>query len=109
MDATERILLKKHSVYPAFQRDNYSFDTSSSNNDTLTSGYKENKQLPYSNEYNEQITYKMSLANLNKSITKEQCENLPNVDENMIDIISTTLVKIYKDAREKIIFIFKLV
>lgn len=90
-------------------QDNYSFDTSSSNNDTLTSGYKENKQLPYSNEYNEQITYKMSLANLNKSITKEQCENLPNVDENMIDIISTTFVKIYKDAREKIIFIFKLV
>lgn len=88
-------------------KDNYCFDTQNVANDNLENG-TENKEISYANNYNEQVEYNIKLAKLNEFLTLENCKALPEVRQVFLKMQEDiNPIKVYKDARERLIFVFK--
>ena len=90
--------------------DNYCFDKQNYKNSNLKDGYTENKDIPYANDDNEQVEYTVSLCDIKSNLSLDLSKKMPEYDINMISLSfnGSHKVKLYKDARERLIFVCKL-
>ncbi len=90
--------------------DNYCFDKQNYKNNDLKDGYTENKDIPYANDNNEQVEYTVSLCNVKSNLSLDLSKKMPEYDVNMISLSfdGSHKIKLYKDARERLIFVCKL-
>lgn len=98
-------------------QDNYAIATQKASNSSLNSKMYENKQIPYSNSNSEQVKYTFNLLkepdniNYNLDHLKEIANDYPLLTRSsaFTQVSDEKEVKIYKDARERLIFVLKLV
>ncbi|MBO5711897.1 MAG: hypothetical protein J6R47_03575 [Acholeplasmatales bacterium] len=86
--------------------DNYSFASGMVENSNLITGNFENKLYSYVDEWHEQDKLTIFLVKESESLTLEQSRDLPNLRD--YTLITHKELKLYKDARERLIFVFKL-
>ena len=86
--------------------DNYCFDTASVSNSYLSNG-EENKEYPYANSNNEQIDYLINIVGV-VIADKNASKSLPLNNNLVVTTYASKQVKLYKDARERLIFVAKL-
>ena len=90
--------------------DNYCYDTGMLLNSNLKGGIYENKQYPYSDLNNEQVNYYVGLAIENDNLTFEQSKDLPSLPYIYFNnVLTNSIIKTYKDARERLIFCYEIV
>ena len=104
------VLSKSDSVYLAVEADdNYNFAKQNATNPALTSSYRENKDMPYAGDGNEQIEYDIYVGKINNNLSLDNSRNLPQFSDDIASIETDfNTVKLYKDARERLIFVAKL-
>ena len=91
--------------------DNYCFDYQSNYNSSLTDNIYENKQIPYARDDNEYAIYNIRLGYLDENISLANSKKLPNYGSTYVNLdtgASQKKVTVYKDAREKLIFVCKI-
>lgn len=91
--------------------DNYCFETGIVVNDKIkASDTYENKQYVYADSNNEQVTYTLGLAIEPDVLSIEYARDLPNLPYVYFNnILTNDSVKVYKDARERLIFIYEII
>ena len=90
--------------------DNYNFACSNEANSNFTGSQRENKQNPYANSNNEAVTYYIFVARLKENLDKTHYDNYPNVISGDYSLYNNQReIIVYKDARERIIFVAKIV
>ena len=95
--------------YVVSANDNYCFDTGMVENSDLKGGNYENKQYTYGDENNEQDVYRVALIKEPSDLTLEESRDLSSIVYNRFDGEVTKTITTYKDARERLIFVFKAV
>ena len=89
--------------------DNYCFDFQNNNNANLNDKVTENKQIPYADTNNECESFYIRAGFLNSNISLANSKSLPKYDSTYITLNgSTQKIIVYKDARERLIFVGKL-
>jgi len=90
--------------------DNYVFTTDMVENDNLTSNIFENKTYSYGNGYNEEVSYWISIVKEPDNMSIEQSRNLAtSLLDSMTILKEEKLITTYKDARERLLFVFKMI
>lgn len=96
--------------YVVSANDQYTFETGMVANSKLKGDNFENKQYPYSDLNNEQVNYYVGLAIENDNLTFEQSKDLPSLPYIYFDnVLTNSVIKTYKDARERLIFCYEIV
>ena len=91
--------------------DNYCFDYQSNYNSSLTDNIYENKQIQYARDDNEYAIYYIRLGYLDENISLANSKKLPNYGSTYVHLdtgSSQKKVTVYKDARERLIFVCKI-
>lgn len=95
--------------YVVSANDQYTFETGLVENGKLPKGY-ENKQYAYANLNNEQVSYTLGLAIESPILTFNQAKDLPSLPYIYFDnILTSDILKVYKDARERLIFVYEVI
>lgn len=90
--------------------DQYTFETGLVENSDLVSKGYENKQYAYANLDNEQVSYNLGLAIESPILTFNQAKDLPSLPYIYFDnILTSDILKVYKDARERLIFVYEVI
>lgn len=86
--------------------DNYTFTRGAAINGNLIADGYENKQYGYGDSYNEMNYYNIDIIKEPNTVSVATARDLPNISD--YTTLKSTQISVYKDARERLIFIFKI-